>query len=391
MPYAQIMPQMHYTPREMLERLVAFPTVSSRSNLDLIHFVEDYLHAHGIISTKVMSDCGEKANLYATIGPNTEGGVILSGHTDVVPIDDQDWQTDPFTLTEKEGLLFGRGTCDMKAFSAIALALVPDMSALKRPIHLALSYDEEVGCLGAPRLIDTLRATLPPVHAVIVGEPTSMRVVTGHKSIMHFDTRITGLEAHSSQQHRGVPAVMIAGRLIHWLGEKQRENAERADPSSEFEPPYSTLHCGMIKGGTALNITAKHCDFVTDIRTLPHEDPYTYFNDYVVFVRDIVEPSMQAISPEAHIDIEVHASVPGFESPADSDAVQLAKLLSGQNGTEVAPYAAESGQFQQAGFSVAMCGPGSIDQAHQPNEYISIEQLDQGTEFIRRLIQLQSN
>lgn len=391
MPYAQVMTQMHYTPREMLERLVAFPTVSSRSNLDLIHFVEDYLHAHGIISTKVMSDCGEKANLYATIGPSAEGGVILSGHTDVVPIDDQDWQTDPFTLTEKEGLLFGRGTCDMKAFSAIALALVPDMSALKRPIHLALSYDEEVGCLGAPRLIDTLRATLPPVHAVIVGEPTSMRVVTGHKSIMHFDTRITGLEAHSSQQHRGVPAVMIAGRLIHWLGEKQRENAERADPSSEFEPPYSTLHCGMIKGGTALNITAKHCDFVTDIRTLPHEDPNTYFNDYVVFVRDIVEPSMQAISPEAHIDIEVHASVPGFESPADSDAVQLAKLLSGQNGTEVAPYAAESGQFQQAGFSVAMCGPGSIDQAHQPNEYISIEQLDQGTEFIRRLIQLQSN
>mgnify|MGYP002828976277 FL=1 len=150
---------MHYTPREMLERLVAFPTVSSRSNLDLIHFVEDYLHAHGIISTKVMSDCGEKANLYATIGPSAEGGVILSGHTDVVPIDDQDWQTDPFMLTEKEGLLFGRGTCDMKAFSSIALALVPDMSALKRPIHLALSYDEEVGCLGAPHLIDTLRAT----------------------------------------------------------------------------------------------------------------------------------------------------------------------------------------------------------------------------------------
>ena len=201
-----------------------------------------------------------------------------------------------------------------------------------------------------------------------------MRVVTGHKSIMHFETRITGLEAHSSQQHRGVPAVMIAGRLIHWLGEKQRENAENADPSSEFEPPYSTLHCGMIKGGTAVNITAKHCDFVTDIPNLAHEDPYTYFNDYVAFVRNVVEPSMQAISPEAHIDIKVHASVPGFESPADSDAVQLAKLLSGQNGTGC-PYAAESGH-QQAGFSVAMCGPGSIDQAHQPNEYISIEQLD---------------
>ncbi len=375
----------------MLEKLIAFPTVSRDSNLDLITFVEEYLAAYGVPFKRVSSDCGEKANLYATIGPMEPGGVVLSGHTDVVPIDDQDWHTDPFKLTEKDGLLYGRGTCDMKAFSAIALALVPEMSKLKRPIHLALSYDEEVGCLGAPRLIETIKNELPEVRAVFVGEPTSMQVVTGHKSILHFDTRITGLEAHSSQQHRGVPAVMVAGRLINWLGEKQRENAANADPESTFEPPYSTLHCGMIHGGTAVNITARHCDFVTDIRTLPHEDAMTYFKEYETFVRDVVEPEMQAVSPDTSIEIEIHANVPGFDSPEDSEAVQLAKQLSGQNTTVVAPYAAESGQFQKAGFSVAMCGPGSIDQAHQPDEYISIEQLEQGTEFTRRLIQLQSS
>lgn len=385
------MTETRFTPREMLEKLVEFPTVSSNSNLDLIAFVEDYLAAYGVASQRVPSDCGEKANLYATIGPMEPGGIVLSGHTDVVPVDDQDWHTDPFLLTEKDSLLFGRGTCDMKAFSAIALALVPEMTKLKRPIHLALSYDEEVGCLGAPRLIDTIKDQLPEIRAVFVGEPTSMRVVTGHKSIMHFDTRITGLEAHSSQQHRGVPAVMVAGRLINWLGEKQRENAAHADSGSPYEPPFSTLHCGMVHGGTAVNITARHCDFVTDIRTLPNEEPASYFDEYVAYVRDVVEPEMQAVSPDTKVEIEVHANVPGFDASEDCEAVQLAKQLSGQNMTEVAPYAAESGQFQRAGFAVAMCGPGSIDQAHQPDEYISIDQLEKGTEFMRRLIQLQSN
>lgn len=380
-----------YTPREMLEKLVAFPTVSKNSNLDLIAFVEDYLSEHGVTSHRVTSDCGGKANLYATIGPMTPDGVVLSGHTDVVPVEGQDWHSDPFKLTEKDGLLYGRGTCDMKAFSAIALALVPDMKKMKRPVHLALSYDEEIGCLGAPRLIDEIKKELPGIRAVVVGEPTSMRVVTGHKSILHFDTHVTGLEAHSSQQHRGVPAVMVAGRLINWLGEKQRAHADAADSSSPFEPPYSTLHCGVVHGGTAHNITARHCSFVTDIRALPHEDPMVFFREYESFVRDVVEPEMKAISQEANVVIEVHSNVPGFKSPEDSDAVLLAKQLSGQNDTEVAPYAAESGQFQEAGFSVVMCGPGSIDQAHQPDEFISIAQLEAGTEFMRRLIQVQSS
>ncbi len=375
----------------MLEKLVSYPTVSSCSNLDLIDFVQDYLAEHGVQAYRVASDCGTKANLYATIGPHVAGGVVLSGHTDVVPVEGQDWHSDPFVLTEKEGLLYGRGTCDMKAFSAIALALVPEMKDLKRPIHLALSYDEEIGCLGAPRLIETIKDQLPPIRAVIVGEPTSMRVVTGHKSIFHFETRVTGHEAHSSQQQRGVSAVMIAGRLINWLGERQRTNADDASPECTFEPPYSTLHCGVVHGGTAHNITARECCFVTDIRTLPDEDPREYLAEYERFVRDVVEPEMQTISPDTCITIEVLADVPGFDASEDADAVQLAKQLSGQNSIEVVPYAAESGQFQQAGFSVAMCGPGSIDQAHQPDEFISIAQLNSGTDFMHRLIELQSS
>jgi acetylornithine deacetylase len=379
-----------YTPREMLAKLVSFATVSSESNLELIDFVQSYLDSYGVKSERVVSDCGDKANLYATIGPEVAGGVVLSGHTDVVPVADQNWHSDPFTLTEKDGLLYGRGTCDMKAFSAIALALVPEMKNLKRPIHLALSYDEEIGCLGAPKMIDKIKEVLPPIRAVIVGEPTSMRVVSGHKSILHFDTHVTGIEAHSSQQHRGVSAVMVAGRLINWLGERQRKNAAAAAPEVEFVPPYTTLHCGVVNGGTAHNITARHCSFVTDIRALPTEDPQTYLNEYEAYIRDVVEPEMRAIHPDTGIEIDIHAHVPGFAESLDSEAILLAKQLSGQNDTEVAPYAAESGQFQQAGFAVAMCGPGSIDQAHQPDEFISIEQLEAGTEFTRRLVQVQS-
>lgn len=374
----------------MLAKLVSFATVSSESNLELIDFVQSYLDSYGVKSERVVSDCGDKANLYATIGPEVAGGVVLSGHTDVVPVADQNWHSDPFTLTEKDGLLYGRGTCDMKAFSAIALALVPEMKNLKRPIHLALSYDEEIGCLGAPKMIDKIKEVLPPIRAVIVGEPTSMRVVSGHKSILHFDTHVTGIEAHSSQQHRGVSAVMVAGRLINWLGERQRKNAAAAAPEVEFVPPYTTLHCGVVNGGTAHNITARHCSFVTDIRALPTEDPQTYLNEYEAYIRDVVEPEMRAIHPDTGIEIDIHAHVPGFAESLDSEAILLAKQLSGQNDTEVAPYAAESGQFQQAGFAVAMCGPGSIDQAHQPDEFISIEQLEAGTEFTRRLVQVQS-
>jgi len=376
-----------YSPRAMIEQLVAIPTVSRDSNLACIDFIREYLSGYGIDSQLVENADGSKASLYATVGPMVPGGVVLSGHTDVVPIDDQDWSTDPFEVVERDGRLYGRGTCDMKSFYAIALALVPDMKNLKRPIHFALSYDEEIGCLGAPALISALTAAVPAPEAVIVGEPTMMRVVSAHKSIFHFDTRVTGHEAHSSQPHRGVSAVMVAARLINWIQERQQKNAARAPSNSAFEPPYTSLHCGVINGGTAHNIMAHHCQFVTDIRCVPQEDALEYFQELETFARNQVEPEMHAIAPDTGIEFCIRANVPGFESPEESAAVALVKHLTGQNAPESVPYGAEAGQFQQAGHSVVMCGPGSIDQAHQPDEFISLKQVEQGTTFIRRLIE----
>ncbi len=375
-----------YSPREMIEKLVGFPTVSRDSNLELIGFVQEYLRGHGVQARLVASDDGRKANLFATVGPNRPGGVVLSGHTDVVPIDDQTWRTDPFCAVERDGRIYGRGTCDMKSFLAIGLALVPEMHTLTAPIHFALSYDEEIGCLGAPRMIARLRDEVPPVRAVVVGEPTSMKVVTGHKSILHFDTRLTGHEAHSSQPHRGVSAVMAAGRLLHWLDDRQRQNAAAADADCPFEPAYTTLHCGVIHGGTAHNIMAGHCHFVTDVRALPQEDPRSYLSEFQTFASQTVEADMRRVHSECRIAIEVCANVPGFVTSEDEPAVQLAKQLTGQNGSCVQAYAAEAGQFQQAGFSVVMCGPGSIDQAHQPDEYIDLAQVTLGERFVRNLI-----
>jgi acetylornithine deacetylase len=370
----------------MIESLVAIPTVSRDSNLVLIDFVRDYLAGHGVESHLVENEDGTKASLYATVGPMREGGVVLSGHTDVVPVDDQDWHSDPFEVVERDGRLHGRGTCDMKSFYAIALALVPEMQRLRRPVHFALSYDEEVGCLGAPALIEALTELLPAAEAVIVGEPTMMQVVRAHKSIFHFDTLVTGHEAHSSQPHRGVSAVMVAGRLINWIHERACRNAAEACPDSPFEPPYSSLHCGMVRGGTAHNIMAHHCRFVTDIRCLPGEDPRDYFQELENYARTELEPEMRAIAPDCAIEFQIDAEVPGFESAEDSPAVLLAKRLTGQNALESVPYGAEAGQFQAAGHSVVMCGPGSIDQAHQPDEFISLEQVAEGTAFMRRLI-----
>ena len=371
----------------MLEALVGIPTVSRDSNLELVDFVSGYLRRHGVQSQLVVSDCGEKANLYATVGPVVPGGVVLSGHTDVVPVDDQDWHTDPFHIAERDGRLHGRGTCDMKAFIAIALALVPEMDRLRYPVHFAFSYDEEVGCLGAPRLIDAISADLPQPRAVIVGEPTEMRVVTAHKSMFIFETEVRGHEAHSSKQNLGVPAVMVAGRLVNWLAEQQDRNREQARPECPFEPAYSTLHCGVIRGGTAQNITARRCRFVTDIRTLPDEDPLEFFGALERYAREDLEPAMQRVHPDTGITFHIRSQVPAFHAREDESAVMLAKQLTGQNSTESVAYGAEAGQFQQAGLSVVMCGPGSIDQAHQPNEFISIDQFDQGVAFMRRLIE----
>jgi acetylornithine deacetylase len=379
-----------YTPQEMLARLVAFPTVSRDSNLPLIEFVRDYLAGHGVESRLVPSADGRKANLWATIGPAVPGGIVLSGHTDVVPTDGQNWSSDPFALTERHGRLYGRGTADMKGFQAIALALVPDMLAagLTRPIHLALSYDEEVGCLGAPDMIAEIAAQAPAPEAVIVGEPTEMQVVTGHKGVMTLMTTVRGHEVHSSLMHTGVSAVEIAARLIAWLHDQTAENRRTADETGgdpRYAPPYTTLHCGMIQGGTAANITARECHFPTDVRTLPDERGEDYLARYRRHAAKL-ESRMQAVHPDTGIDIEQRSHAPGCRREADGAAERLCRRLTGDNGEHVVAFGAEAGQFQDAGFSTVLCGPGNIAQAHQPDEFITKDQLAAGERFQRELI-----
>ena len=383
---------MTYNPLELISKLVSLATVSRDSNLELIEFVRAYLDEHGIESRLVPSDDGAKANLYATIGPMVEGGVVVSGHTDVVPVDGQPWDTDPFTLVQKDGRLYGRGTADMKSFHAVALALLPEMLGrkLQRPIHLALSYDEEIGCLGAPRMIERIASELPRSRAVLVGEPTSMCVVNAHKSLTGLETVVTGHEAHSSQTHRGVSAVMTAARLIAFLEDMARENAGGTPSGMPYEPPFSTIHVGTVKGGTATNIISRECRFTWDMRCIPEDDPQIFLDRFAEFCGDQILPDMRAIAPEADIVTHIWASAPALEPEPDGEAEMLAKQLTGYNSTDVVAYLAEAGQFQQAGFSTVLCGPGSIDQAHQPNEYIETSQVDECVGFFHRLIDLQT-
>ncbi|MEI5682127.1 MULTISPECIES: acetylornithine deacetylase [unclassified Mesorhizobium] len=375
------------TPKEMLERLVAFPTVSSDSNLELIEFVKAYLAEHGVSSTVIFNEDGSKANLFATIGPMAPGGVVLSGHTDVVPALEAGWTNSPWLLTERNGRLYGRGSCDMKGFNALALAAVPDMlvADLKAPIHIALSYDEEVGCKGAPSLVEKMAETIAVPRAVFVGEPTRMRVVNGHKGIVAFNTHVRGHAVHSSRIDTGVSAVMIAARLVTWLDDTLADNSRRPAPGT-FEPPYTTLHCGVINGGVAGNIVAESCSFITDIRAIPQETGQGFRDRFEHFARTEIEPAMKAITPNSGIEIEDLSSVPGLAPEPDGNAEALALALTGANDTAVVAYATEGGIFQNAGWSTVVVGPGDIAQAHQVDEYIEVEQLAAGERFIQRLI-----
>jgi len=377
----------------MIAKLVGFATVSRDSNLELIDFVSGYLAKLGVESRLVPNADQSKANLFATIGPMVEGGVVLSGHTDVVPVDGQPWDSDPFTLKDVNGRLYGRGTADMKSFYAIALALVPEMLArgLARPIHLALSYDEEIGCLGAPALIQRIAAELPAPRAVVVGEPTDMRVVTAHKSITGMETVVTGHEAHSSQTHRGVSAVMTAARLITFLEDMAKQNAVERVSRTPFEPPYSTIHVGTVQGGTATNIISRECRFGWDLRCIPEDDPQAYLDRFERYCRDEILPGMQAVAAHASIETTPRCLVPALAPEPDGAAEALVRLLTGYNGSDAVAYGAEAGQFQQAGFSTVICGPGCIDQAHQPNEYIEKSQVRACVDFMHRLMDVQAS
>lgn len=370
-----------------LARLVAHDTTSSKSNLGLIDDVEGYLCALGVETHRVYNAARDKANLYAVIGPKVEGGVILSGHTDVVPVAGQDWSTDPFTLTQKDGRLFGRGTSDMKAFSAVGLSLVPEMIAagLKRPIIFALSYDEEIGCLGAPHMIAEIADRLPRPSAVIVGEPTMMKVMDGHKGIASFRVTVTGFTTHSSQVDRGVSAVEASARLINKIVAMREARRARPSPNSPFDPPFTTMTVNVVNGGTQLNIMAGSCVFDWDCRVVPGDSAADVLAEFQSYAR-VVEEEMRAIAPSCRIEIAQMTNAPALAPRADNPAADLAKAVTGLNSTDVVAYATEAGQFQEAGFSTVICGPGSINEAHQPNEFISVAEVAEATAFMRKLI-----
>ena len=377
------------SPRQILDRLVAFPTVSRDSNLPLIDWVEDYLDSHGVTAQRVWNKDRTKASLYAQIGPAVAGGVILSGHTDVVPVDGQPWSSDPWTVTERDGRLYGRGTCDMKGFVALALAAVPLALAadIKRPLQLALSHDEEVGCTGAPAMIAEMARRLPRAAAVIVGEPSRFSVVTGHKGGTGFKVHVKGHEVHSSLIHTGVSAIMAAAPLIDFANRVNAANAARppAALAQLFDPPWTTLHVGMVEGGTAHNITAADCRFSIEFRVVPGED----IEDRVAeFARQVARAvgTMQAIRPETGITLERFFSVPPLRPEAKGAAEALVRRLTGDNGIHVVSCGTEAGQFQAEGYSAVVCGPGDIAQAHQPDEYLELSQFNAGWSFMQRLV-----
>lgn len=381
---------MPLTARELLDRLVAFPTVSRDSNLPLIDWVQDYLAGEGISATRLMSPCGTKAHLYASVGPEVEGGVMLSGHTDVVPVDGQAWTTDPWTVTEKDGRLYGRGCCDMKGFDALALAaLVKGKSLpLKRPIQIALSYDEEVGCIAAADLAREASVNLPKAAAVVVGEPSMMKVVTAHKGGLGINVHVHGFEVHSSLQPYGVSAIHEAAKLIQWCTEQNDLNAAKpVNPLAEgFDPHFTTLHVGMIEGGTAHNITAKDCIFKIGVRAVPGEDQNEW-RDKVYAEAERISEGMRKIHPEAYIECSTQFLVPALAPEVNGAAEELTRRLTGDNAKNVVSYGTEGGQFQVAGgYSTVVCGPGDIAQAHQPDEWISLEQFAAGEAFMDRLL-----
>jgi acetylornithine deacetylase len=384
------MPAQRYTPYEMIERLIGFDTTSRLSNLALIDFIADYLAGHGVDSTRVFDDSGQKANLYATIGPEQDGGVVLSGHTDVVPVDGQDWSSDPFTTVRRDGKLFGRGTADMKSFFAIALALVPDFHArgINIPVHFALSYDEEVGCLGAPRLVSLLKGLPYAPKAVIVGEPTLMKLVDRHKGAFRLRTTVTGLEVHSAYTDRGVSAILFAGRVIAFLDKIAAGFRAAGDPDSGFDPPYHTLHVGTIHGGTAENIVPRHCVFDWETRMMPGgEVEADLLEPLAAFVRDELLPEMHAVSPETGIVTERLAGMDGLAPMTGSAAEVLVRQLTGDNSPAGAvSYGTEAGLFQRGGIPTVVCGPGSILQAHKADEYIEVAQVDACITFMHRLM-----
>jgi acetylornithine deacetylase len=377
----------------ILGDLVAFDTTSRLSNVPLLQYVAAILRENGIEPLLILNEDKSKANLWASIGPRTTGGIIFSGHTDTVPVDGQHWSSDPFRMTERDGLLHGRGTCDMKGFLAAVLALVPKLAKadLKRPIHIAFSHDEELGCVGVRSLIDWLRDNPPGAAFCIVGEPTEMRPVIGHKSGRAYKVRLTGREAHSSLAPRAVNAIDFAAELIVFLrsiAEQMRAGAT----DSLYDVPYSTLSTGMIKGGSAINIVPRECEFVFEYRCLAGMDANIVMRQVRSFADEKLLPIMRQTAPEAAITLENLYDYPSFAIDPGHELVTRTKSWAGRNDEAKVAYGTEAGYFSnELGIPTIVCGPGSIEQAHKPDEFIAGEQLAICEDFLRKVVDFASS
>ncbi|MFP4126654.1 MAG: acetylornithine deacetylase [Alphaproteobacteria bacterium] len=375
--------------RELLKRLVAFDTTSRRSNLRLVEAVKDWLERHGVASRRVYDATGTKANLFATIGPDRPDGIILSGHVDTVPVDHQNWTGDPFQLREQDGRLFGRGTTDMKGFDAVVLAKVPAMAKadLARPIHLALSYDEEVGCLGVRTLLQRLQTEGFKAAGCVVGEPTNMAVVLGHKGKHSFEVEVTGAECHSAMAPMGVNAVEYAARLVTRISDIGRRLAAEGPLDPAYTVPHTTAHVGSLKGGTALNIVPDACRFVFEFRHLTSQPAEPLVAEVERFARAELEPAMRAVHAAAGVRFTRTSRVPGFDIAADHELVRTVARLAGHGVAGKVAFGTEAGLFTEwLGVPSVVCGPGDIAQAHKPDEFVTAAQLQACERFVDRLI-----
>ena len=377
------------TTRDLLDKLISFDTTSRNPNAGLIDWIVAYLDEYGIASTRVTDDDPGKSNLLATIGPADQPGVVLAGHTDVVPIDGQQWSSDPWTVTERDGKLFGRGTCDMKSWSALTLARVPEFIAapLKKPVHLAFSYDEETTCDGALSLGRAMRDLPTKPEVCIVGEPSGMQVVTGQKGCFSITVDVHGKAAHSSLAPEGVNAVEYACKLMQFCTDLNDRYASTGPLVEGYEVPHTTVTTTIAEGGTALNIVPEHCRVETSIRSLPNHSHREIIGEIESYVRGVLEPEMKTIAPETRIDTREWSAFRGYELPADSPEVQFVRSLSGRNEDLKVTYFSEAGIYADEGLIPSLiCGPGFIDQAHKPDEFISLDQLAEGERFLDRLI-----
>ena len=371
----------------MLAKLVGFDTTSRNSNLPLIGFVRSYLDAHGVPYRVSTDETGQKANIHAIVGPREAGGLALSGHVDTVPVDGQAWSADPFTLREQDGRLFARGSCDMKGFVASCLAAVPDLQArnLSRPLHLFISYDEEVGCGGAKRLIQDLTDSGLKPALCVVGEPSGMKPILAHKGKLNLHVKVKGQPGHSSEPAKGVNAIYPAAAAIAWAETEARRFAAEGPFEDGFDPPYTTVHVGTMQGGSILNIIPEYASFVMEWRPIPGVDALRQVERLKAHVAAHIEPAMKAANPACGFSYEIELEMPGMALPADHDLTSVVKQLTGSNSTGKVSYGTEGGFYQNAGIPTIICGPGHIAQAHQPDEFVARSELDACDAFIRRL------